>query len=46
MHIRRALLLFAVVLGMAALAASVSRPPDERTRTTPTTPAPEAGPGP
>jgi hypothetical protein len=43
-HIRRALLLFAVVLGMAALAASVSRPPQERARTTPATPAPEPGP--
>jgi cell division septation protein DedD len=29
-HIRRALLLFAIVLGMAALAASLSRPPEER----------------
>jgi hypothetical protein len=29
-HVRRALLLFAIVLGMAALAASVSRPPQER----------------
>ena len=33
MHIRRALLLFAIVLGMAALVASFSRPADERTRT-------------
>jgi hypothetical protein len=32
-HIRRALLLFAIVLGMAALVASLSRPPDERSRT-------------
>jgi hypothetical protein len=32
-HIRRALLLFAIVLGMAALVASLSRPPEERTRT-------------
>ncbi len=31
MHIRRALLLFAIVLGMAALVASFSRPPEERT---------------
>lgn len=31
MHIRRALLLFAIVLGMAALVASFSRPPQERT---------------
>jgi hypothetical protein len=29
-HIRRALLLFAIVLGMAALVASLSRPPEER----------------
>ena len=33
MHIRRALLLFAIVLGMAALVASFSRPAEERTRT-------------
>jgi hypothetical protein len=43
-HIRRALLLFAIVLGMAALAASLSRPPTESGRTTETTPAPEPGP--
>ena len=30
MHLRRALLLFAIVLGVAALAASLSRPLDER----------------
>jgi hypothetical protein len=30
-HIRRALLLFAIVLGMAALVASFSRPPEQRT---------------
>ena len=35
MHIRRALLLFAIVLGMAALAASLSRPPEERSTTQP-----------
>jgi hypothetical protein len=29
MHLRRALLLFAIVLGLAAIAASVSRPPNE-----------------
>jgi hypothetical protein len=29
-HIRRALLLFAIVLGMAALVASFSRPPEDR----------------
>jgi hypothetical protein len=34
-HIRRALLLFAIVLGMAALVASLSRPPEERSRTAP-----------
>jgi hypothetical protein len=28
-HLRRALLLFAIVLGLAAIAASVSRPPDD-----------------
>ena len=33
MHIRRALLLFAIVLGMAALVASLSRPAEERTAT-------------
>jgi hypothetical protein len=32
-HIRRALLLFAIVLGMAALVASFSRPPENRTAT-------------
>ena len=35
MHIRRALLLFAIVLGMAALAASLSRAPEQRTSTQP-----------
>jgi hypothetical protein len=30
MHLRRALLLFAIVLGMAALVASLSQPVDER----------------
>ena len=35
MHIRRALLLFAIVLGMAALVASFSRPPENRTATEP-----------
>jgi hypothetical protein len=43
-HLRRALLLFAIVLGMAALVASLSRPIDQRRdRTTSETPAP-AGP--
>ncbi|MGH2848722.1 MAG: hypothetical protein ACRDL0_22430 [Thermoleophilaceae bacterium] len=31
MHLRRALLLFAIVLGLAAIAASVSRPPEQST---------------
>jgi hypothetical protein len=34
-HVRRALLLFAIVLGLAAVAASVSRPGDERERNVP-----------
>jgi hypothetical protein len=40
-HLRRALLLFAIVLGVAALAASLSRPLDERTadRTAPQPPS-------
>ncbi len=56
MELRRALLLFAIVLGLAAIAASVSRPPagDEtdtaaesppRERSTPTA-RPSPGPGP
>ena len=56
-HLRRALLLFAIVLGMAALAASLSRPIEQRRtdttpRTTPepgpatATPGPASGPGP
>jgi hypothetical protein len=53
-HVRRALLLFAIVLGLAALAASMSRPRDEQsarnpppaTATSPDTQAtPEASPG-
>jgi hypothetical protein len=53
-HVRRALLLFAIVLGLAALAASVSRPRDEQsarnpppsTATSPDAQAtPEASPG-
>jgi hypothetical protein len=44
MHLRRALLLFAIVLGMAALVASLSRPIDDP-REQSTTPAPsETGP--
>ena len=35
MHIRRALLLFAIVLGMAALAASLSRPAEQRSSSPP-----------
>jgi hypothetical protein len=49
MHLRRALLLFAIVLGMAALVASLSRPiEDRREQPTTTSPAePEtSGPGP
>jgi len=43
-HLRRALLLFAIVLGMAALVASLSRPVDHHpTHTTPAT-TPEPGP--
>lgn len=48
-HLRRALLLFAIVLGMAALVASLSRPIDDRRgqSTTPTETEPEtAAPGP
>ena len=48
-HLRRALLLFAIVLGVAALVASLSRPIDDRRgqSTTPTETEPEtAGPGP
>jgi hypothetical protein len=41
-EIRRALLLFAMVLGMAALVASLSRPPDDRAKTEPRK---EPGPG-
>lgn len=48
MHIRRALLLFAIVLGMAALVASFSRPAEQRTATEPSEePGPaEAAPAP
>ena len=42
MHIRRALLLFAIVLGMAGLAASLSRPPQERSSTQPQKPPAKA----
>jgi hypothetical protein len=47
-HIRRALLLFAIVLGMAALVASISRPPENRTTTEQSEEPgpPEAGPAP
>ena len=52
MHIRRALLLFVIVLGMAALLASVSQPPEKRAAQEPrdepapatATPAPAANP--
>lgn len=41
MHLRRALLLFAIVLGLAALAAAVSRPANVDDEPTPTTPRAE-----
>jgi hypothetical protein len=41
MHMRRVLLLFAIVLGLAALAASVSRPLEERRGATTTEPVPQ-----
>jgi hypothetical protein len=42
-HLRRALLLFAIVLGLAAIAASVSRPPDSTSeRATPSPGVPPA----
>jgi hypothetical protein len=43
-HIRRALLLFAIVLGMAALVASLSRPVEERRDETTARGQPEPGP--
>jgi hypothetical protein len=43
-HIRRALLLFGIVLGMAALVASFSRPPEQRA-TSERTEQPAPGPG-
>jgi hypothetical protein len=48
MHIRRALLLFAVVLGLAALAASLSRPARKSDQPAPitTSPLPELSPSP
>jgi hypothetical protein len=47
-HLRRALLLFAVVLGLAALAASLSRPARRSDRPAPvtTSPLPELAPSP
>ena len=41
MHLRRALLLFAIVLGMAALVASLSRPIEDRQGQSTTTPRTE-----
>jgi hypothetical protein len=41
MHLRRALLLFAIVLGLAALAAAVSRPAEVDDEPTPTAPRAE-----
>ena len=46
MHLRRALLLFAIVLGLAAIATSLSRPPesrDEPATDTAQAPAPSTG---
>jgi hypothetical protein len=43
-HLRRALLLFAIVLGMAALVASLSRPVDERRADSAQTEPRESGP--
>jgi hypothetical protein len=43
-HLRRALLLFAIVLGTAALVASLSGPIDQRKDTTTTEKPPEPGP--
>ena len=54
MHLRRALLLFAIVLGLAAVAASISRPrgasdplrsPTSTTQQQPTTPSASPAPG-
>jgi hypothetical protein len=48
-HVRRALLLFAIVLGLAALVTSISRPasePAREPRPAPATSAPEASPQP
>jgi hypothetical protein len=42
-HLRRALLLFAIVLGLAAIAASVSRPPEESSERTERPSAPPTG---
>ncbi len=48
MHLRRALLLFAIVLGLAAVAASISRPTnvDDKPPRTETAPTPSATAGP
>jgi hypothetical protein len=43
-HLRRALLLFAIVLGLGALAASVSRPRGERSPASPAPAAPQRTP--
>ena len=43
MHLRRALLLFAIVLGLAAVAASVSRPRDDDTPPTTRTEQTQSG---
>jgi hypothetical protein len=44
-HLRRALLLFALVLGLTALAASIAPPPKEEKATTPTRPPAATTPG-
>ena len=46
MHLRRAVLLFAIVLGLAALAASISRPRDQQSQEPATPSAPTATPAP
>ena len=45
MHLRRALLLFALVLGLTALAASIAPPPRSDPEPAPPPPAPQAGEG-
>jgi hypothetical protein len=40
MHLRRAMLLFAIVLGLAAMAAALTRPPAQRAPAPPKAPSP------